>query len=652
MRQPSKPRLRPIFIFLAPVLIVLLLFFAGTLLYGFPARRDFQQFAMDIFRHEISASTLNLHYTLTDPAAFGIEEQAPSFGGMEESSGQDQHAWLLDCREQLNRFLDAGLDEDDRLTAEILDWWIDGQLTSEQFYYYQEPLGSTLGIQAQLPVLLAEFPFRKAEDIDTYLGLIDELPAYFEQLAAFEREKAGMGLFMNDELLDQVLAQCRSLVPIQDNHVLVTTFRERLDGCEFLSSDQKIAYEVHNREALKQSFVPAYERLCKNLESLRGTGKNTGGLYHTPDGIDYYESLLLYTIGTDLSIPRIHQLLEDRMESDYEIIYEALQAGADLNSTGSASPETPAEILNRLQKQIEQDFPAPSAVSWQIKEVPEALSAHLSPAFYMTPAIDAEEQNIIYINPAYEPDRTELITTLAHEGYPGHLYQSSFENNDSFHPVRNLPYIGGYTEGWGLYSEFYAYDYLGVSQEEAKLLRALSSLNYAVCASLDLSIHGEGWSEEDCVQYLSAFGITDREQIHALYLNILEEPANYLKYYLGYLEICRLKESALALSSDLTIYDFHKWFLEMGPAPFSVLREHLDFLKVSLKLLHSADQDLQFVILKPVHDGLNHFPVERVMLPVRGDSLVCQGQQYHPLVLCTADAGHIPFFYQVVNGGG
>lgn len=652
MGRLSLPRIRRRFFLLAPVCVLFLLILAGTHLFGFPARGSFEQFATDIFCHEISASTLNLHYTLTDPSAFGIKEDHASFGNITDADGQDQHAWLMDCREQLHRFLDSGLDKNDRLTAEILDWWIEGQLASEPFYYYQEPLGSTTGIQAQLPVLLAEFPFRKADDIDIYLDLLNSLPDYFRQLLEFEQEKSGLGLFMSDEVLDRVLAQCRALLPVQDTHFLVTTFSERLNACDFLSSDQKIAYEVRNLDALKQSFAPAYEQLCSGLSRLQGSGTNTGGLYHTPDGISYYESLILYTIGTDLSIPKIHQLLEEQMESDYEIIYQSLQAGADPAAIAENLSETPAEILADLQKQIGQDFPAPNAVSWQIKEVPDSLADYLSPAFYMTPAIDAPEQNIIYINPAYEPDRTELITTLAHEGYPGHLYQSSFENTESFHPVRNLPYVGGYTEGWGLYSEFCAYDYLGLAEEEADLLRALSSLNYAVCASLDLSVHGEGWTEEDCAQYLSAFGITDRAQIHELYLDILEEPANYLKYYLGYLEICRLKESALALSSDLTIYDFHKWFLEMGPAPFPILREHLNLLKVSLEFFQSADQDLQFLSLKTVHNRLNHLFVERRMLPVSGGSLFGQGQKHHPLILCTSDTGHIPFLYQIVDGGG
>lgn len=554
-----------------PILIVLILF------YLFFPRHSFQDFTMDIFQREISQNTLNLHYTLTDPSSYGIKETAVTLGNFSKEALYSELSYLEDCQAQLRKYQEKGLSSRDRLTAEVLDWWLEGQLLLKDYYYYQEPLGPTLGIQAQLPVLLAEFPFRSEEDIRIYLELLTELPSYFAQLAQFEKEKSAQGLFMSDEILNQILAQCNSLLTINNSHFLVTSFRERLTACDFLDDSQKTIYEIQNQNVLNTYFVPAYENLCGALENLRGTGKNPYGLYHFPEGVHYFEYLLKYSIGTDLSVAEIQRLLDDQMATDYETVLYALQQGvdpADL-SQGEAAADLPAYVLTDLQKQILPDFPETQNISFQVKEVPESLAGFLSPAFYMTPPIDSEQQNIIYINPSYSMDRTELITTLAHEGYPGHLYQNSFENQGSYDPVRNLFYIGGYTEGWGLYSEFYAYDLLGLPAAEAEALRALSSLNYALCASLDLSIHGNGWTESQCAAYLNSFGITDAEQIHKLYLNILEEPSNYLKYYLGCLEIRNLKESAFTLSPDMTLYDFHKWFLEMGPAPFFLLEQHL-----------------------------------------------------------------------------
>lgn len=586
---------------------------------------SFDRFTMEVFRHEIASSTLNLHYTLTDPKAYKVKEKEPSFGSFQQTLIDEELAYLETCQEKLARYQKGHLSDTQRLTADILDWWITGQLLAKDYYYYQEPLGPTLGIQAQLPVLLAEYPFRKEEDIDTYLELLSVLPVYFEEIALFEKEKSEEGLFMNDEILDKILAQCESLFPMDQTHFLHTTFQERLEACDFLDEDQRIAYEAKNLKTLSHYVEPAYQTLCEVLNNLRGTGKNLYGLYHTPEGIEYYEYLLKYSIGTDLSMAKIHQMLEAQMEDDYETLLYAIHQNNNLLDMEQdvEALNSPKEILENLQTQIEEDFPESSEVSWQIKEVPSSLAAYLSPAFYMTPAIDAPQQNIIYINPARKPDRTELITTLAHEGYPGHLYQNSFENTEDYPAVRNLFYIGGYTEGWGLYSEFYAYDFLGLSKEEGDFLRAATSLNYAVCASLDLSIHGEGWTEEDCLTYLAAFGITDQEKVHQLYLNILEEPSNYLKYYLGYLEICNLKESALTLSSDWTLYDFHTWFLKMGPAPFDILREQLGSLEVSSKLLESPKKDFHLFAFESVHNSLYHLFVKDRMFLVGSDTFLC-----------------------------
>ncbi len=635
----------PGFILLSGVLCILFCTFS---------RQPFDDFTQELFCHELSGDALGLHYTLTDPSAYGIKESTPSLGSLNRTSMTDELSYLQNCLKKTDSYLNGRMKEEDRLTAEILKWWLEGQISAGELYYYQEPLGPTLGIQAQLPVLLAEFPLRDAEDVDTYLALLESMPDYFREIGTFEKEKSERGLFMNDEILDKILEQCQSLFPIDDSHFLVNSFKERLDACDFLTDDQKIAYSAQNLRVLNKYVQPAYENLCSVLEALRGTGQNLCGLYHTPDGIDYYEHLLRYSIGTDLGMAEIHRLLELQMEGDYETILYALHQGIDVTELISDTPaeQNPEAILTDLQQQIQADFPIPEDIFWEIKEVPQSLQDYLSPAFYMTPAIDAKEQNHIYINPAYTPDHTDLVTTLAHEGYPGHLYQNSFENTDGYNPVRNLIYIGGYTEGWGLYSEFYAYDFLGLSDQEADFLRALSSLNYAICASLDLSVHGEGWTEEHCLQYLSTFGITDEQQIHELYLNILEEPSNYLKYYLGYLEICKLKESAFSHSPELTLYDFHQWFLETGPAPFFLMEERLELLEVSSKLFQSTREDFQLLAVQPFHDRLNHPLVESSMLFISTDPLLRQREKHNPLVFCAADTGNIPFFHQAVNGGG
>ena len=618
-----KNRKKLLFI-LFPLLILLILL--GRIL----CQPSFSTYTSRLFRQELAQDTITLHYTLSDPEDYGFKNMSASLGDFTYASFQKRIQNLKDQQVSLQNFLDQDLSEQDAMTAELLDWWLTGQIEMEDFYYFQEPLGPTLGVQAQLPVLLAEFAFRKEADVDLYLDLLKQLPDYFAQIIDFEREKASHGMFLNGESLDQILAQCNAMLTVDEHHFLITSFSDRLRDCSFVSDSHRTAYEIRNRQIINDCVVPAYQSLITSLGQLRSTQNQALGLYHTPGGLSYFEHLLKYTVGTDLTISQISRLLDDQMETDYETVYAAIEQGINLldetatttatensvSESTTANISSPLYLLLDLQERIKEDFPTPPDTNFQVKTVPDSLAPYLSPAFYLTPPVDATQENTIYINPSQNTDEITLLTTLAHEGYPGHLYQHTFEQLDSYDPIRSLIYVGGYTEGWGLYSELYAYDFLDMNKTKANALRALSSLNYAICASLDLSVHGMGWNEAQCVSYLASFGITDTTQIHKLYLQLLEEPGNYLKYYLGYLEICRLKESALALSSNWSLYDFHNWFLTTGPAPFSILTERLENLEISPKLLERMSQDFHLLSVQPFHDGCNHFLVERRMLLV------------------------------------
>ena len=60
----------------------------------------------------------------------------------------------------------------------------------------------------------------------------------------------------------------------------------------------------------------------------------------------------------------------------------------------------PKEILNSLSLDIQKTFPKLPQTSVEVKYVPKAMEAHLSPAFYMIPALDDTEENVIYVNQA------------------------------------------------------------------------------------------------------------------------------------------------------------------------------------------------------------------------------------------------------------
>ena len=146
-------------------------------------------------------------------------------------------------------------------------------------------------------------------------------------------------------------------------------------------------------------------------------------------------------------------------------------------------------------------------------------------------------QNTIRINRSSTADGIELYTTLAHEGYPGHLYQSAYFNDREPVPVRRLLACGGYNEGWGLYSELYAYSFdNGLPEAVKPLMRCSEASSYGLYALLDICIHYDGWDLATTTSYLeNSYGFTDPESAREIYLAIIDNPGNYLKYYTGYL---------------------------------------------------------------------------------------------------------------------
>ena len=231
----------------------------------------------------------------------------------------------------------------------------------------------------------------------------------------------------------------------------------------------------------------------------------------------------------------------------------------------------------------------------KVKNVSPSLEEYCAPAFYLTPPLDDTDSNVIYINQKNSPDGLELFTTLAHEGYPGHMYQSVYSNKllagQDTGLVRQLLWYGGYLEGWALYVEFLSYDCASGLMEERgyspqaeyiQIEKHNRSLQLCLYSLLDIMIHHDNASYSQVHDTLCSFGISSPQSTAAIYEYIVEEPANYLKYYLGYLEILALKEEAQNLwGSSYTDYTFHEFFLQNGPADYRTLGKVLKNTPVS-----------------------------------------------------------------------
>ena len=279
-------------------------------------------------------------------------------------------------------------------------------------------------------------------------------------------------------------------------------------------------------------------------------------------------------IGRKLNVETINLGFSGNAFIDYEVAEMMAHVDASayvLDYVPNASPE---QILEDLQKQIQTDFPAVPSTSYEVKYVHPDLEEHLSPAFYLTPPIDTLSPNDIYINRHANMSGLELYTTLAHEGFPGHLYQTITFASSAPDPVRYLPAMGGYVEGWATYAESFAYTYYQPDSTDGQLAWLNRSLNLCMMSLLDTVIHYNSWNQERCATFLSQLGITDNTIQKEIYQVIVEDPANYLKYYLGYLQFLDLQQEVRELAGDaFHLHSFHQKVLSAGPCQFPILKQ-------------------------------------------------------------------------------
>lgn len=545
----------------------------------------FEDFTEELFRSEVSGSTLTLHYSLAYPDKHKITRTEPSLGTL-DSSPEKEIQLCQDYEKKLKNFSYSRLSQENQLTLDMLLLYFHTRASLGNNYLLEEVLGPSLGIQAQLPILLAEYAFYSESDISDYLKLLGTVRPYFQSILDFEKKKSQAGCFMSDTTLDRVLKQCNDFIQNPDSNYMQEIFEQKLKSWGRLEqSEQEKLFACHQK-LLKEEVIPAYQELTDGLQKLRGTGKSSRGLTYFPGGKEYYLYLLQSQTGSYVSVSQLQKRLITQLLSDSMEMRTLLKHNPSLLTCVSSISDlpklSPEEMLKKLSSLMEKDFPSLPDTSWEIRSVHDSMKNFLSPAFYLTPPIDTQSPNIIYINQSPSTGNLELFGTLAHEGFPGHLYQTVSFARSKPSDIRYLITSSGYVEGWATYVESYAYSYAAslINVENASDATRLAWLNRSaslcIYSLIDVGIHYQGWTQEQTAAFLKSFGITSASTVSEIYQYIVETPGNYLKYYWGYLNFLDLKTACQKKEAeDFNLREFHRRILEIGPVPFPVLEKYL-----------------------------------------------------------------------------
>lgn len=550
--------------------------------------KEFSELTDTIFRESVSSDALSLNYTLSNPEKYGIE---PIASGFEPISTEETEQSLPET-ENLLHVLEEIDQRDLTLPQQILydslTYTLQKEIEGQPFLLFARPVSPVTGLQAQLPVLLAEYDFDSVSDIENYFSLLSSIPGYFDSVLVFYEKQAQSNMLPCRSTIDNVVSQCFSFLQNNGGNILQKSFKKRIKSCTFLDKTAQRDYRKKNKELISSSILPAYQKLIDGLNFFSQKAGEAGSLSSYENGKEYYKYLFASETGSSTDVETYYEDLNKRLEKSKEILLSyakkdpALFSGLSTKTANTENGKvlTPEEQLTKLSKAIGRDFPNVSDVNVTVSYVDKSLEDFLSPAFYLTPPLDAFTENAIYINNSRRFAGADLSTTLAHEGYPGHLYQNVYYRQQNRPLLSYALNFSGYTEGWATYAELYSYKYFGYSKDEIGILRNNMIVSLCIYGICDIGIHYYGWGQDEVSAFLNEHGTYDEETVHSLCTNIIDEPGSYLKYTIGYMEFMKLKKAAQeSWGQGFSEMAFHEFVLSVGPAPFDVLNRYMDSYK-------------------------------------------------------------------------
>lgn len=539
----------------------------------------------------IGEDEFTIHFLFKNPENYGLTESGNISLPTPSTTGALSKILINMIFGNINTYDYEKLNFDQQMTYNVLTDLVDSinNKTTEMSYLDSNYLGSYLGYQAQLPLLLQEYKFYNYNDILNYFKFFEIIPETFEAYVDFEFEKAEKGYGMPDFVIDKVVNQCTEFINNIEEHFLIKTFISRTDGIDTLNLNSQQLYDI-NYENVTGPMLEGYQYVKDNLPKLYGKATNNLGLAHYDIGKEYYTYLFQNETGYDIEMDEAIKYIDDKLTENYlqlqQIIHDTPNI-QEIVKNYSLMTITPEEQIELYKDMLYKDFPVPNDLpNINIKYIDESMENHFSPAAYLSSPIDYLDEQYIFLNNAkIDGDYNYLYSTLAHEAIPGHLYQDYYFKSQDVNILRKILKNKGYSEGWATYAEMYSLS--SRNHIVAEYLLNENEFLGALQCRLDMGIHYEGWDVDDVLTFLNKYltGYTE-ENAKAILEQIVEIPTNPQIYYFTYFKILDMRESVEeTLGLLYTEKIFHKLILDCGPVPLKyvevVVEEYIQKNKIN-----------------------------------------------------------------------
>lgn len=541
----------------------------------------FDALDLEVFRWYATTDGYTYHMFVDDPTQFGIDPASVpmTLGEFTEEDSDRLAQEAAVYLEKINQIDRDQLPEETQYSYDVLQQILEDFSEETDYDYYYEPLTEYSGFQANLPLSFALFELKDTQDVEDYLTLLADVPRYMGQVLAYEQKRADLGIFMTEDALNAILDDCKTIIDSKDTSFLYTTFNDGIDALN-LPEEQAQAYKDRSESLVQNEFIGAYQTLYDGLKALKKSCRTyEEAATLTENQKSYFEYNMQSEACNFLSVEETLEMLKDEF---FYLLYDLVTlqtANPDIYSMDiDLSSGDMQQDLDYLKSIMAEILPALPDHNLTLTDVPEELQDMFSPAAYVIPALDDWKDNIVYINTA--SDDPTLLLTLAHECYPGHLYQYVYQRGqEDICRMQKVVNFGGYAEGWAQFAEYlvvqnqtkYDQNYVQYQFDYSMLFNAI------LPAIISILVNYYGYTEAALESYITGIGL-DGELISGIYYDlVIDQPYYFFEYAIGYSQLAQLyRDTKSDLGDSFDQEAFLTTYMNLGPGYFDLIKERMD----------------------------------------------------------------------------
>lgn len=541
---------------------------------------DFTSFVETLPTKLVSNNGFDLNFLFYDANQYGFDKEANGLEVYSIKEVEKSYADMKGVKEELEDFDYDTLTKKQQVEYDVLEDYLDRTLGLQEYVSLDNSyLGSFVSYQAQLPLLLDEFELNDKKDLEIYLQVLKKAPDTFKKMVENEKERQENGTGMSKKLLEGTIEQANNFIN-GDVTFLITSMQDKIDKADFLSTKEKDKAKQQVEEYTKNNFIQAYQLLKDELSKI-SPKQIDNGIYGQKNANEYYEALFYKRTGLSWDVEDIKEYVaKKKMElySEYMKLVSKVGEDADFLLANCGTFDSIEDNVNYICTKYKEYYPEIKEVDYVAKKVPESMKDNFSPAAYLSSRIDRSNQPLmIIVNGSYD---SSLFETIAHEGYPGHMYQDSYFQQLDVATFRYLLDCSGYSEGWATYTELNSYRFSKEdNQDLLKMKNINSKLTQLLYIEWDIAINYDGMNRSEFTKNVKEnFGDQlKQEDIDNMYDTLMETPTNYLQYYIvGFYLQDLYNEAKQKLGKNFDEVEFHKTILDLGPTGMNIVKKYVD----------------------------------------------------------------------------